>query len=57
MRRIKRIRDIGLLIAVIIYSGAHMPSSHGLARITKSFADGYARGYAGAYASAHDHQK
>jgi hypothetical protein len=46
MRRIKRIRDITLLLVIIVYSGAHMPTSAGLAHISQSFADGYARGYA-----------
>jgi hypothetical protein len=46
MRRIKRIRDIALLLVIIVYSGAHMPTMGGAARISQSFADGYARGYA-----------
>ncbi len=46
MKRLRRIRDISLLLAVIIYSGAHMPTMGAFSRISQSFADGYARGYA-----------
>lgn len=43
MRTFRRMRDICLLLTVIIYSGAHMPTSGGLARVAHSFATGYER--------------
>jgi hypothetical protein len=46
MKRLRRMRDIALLCIVIIYSGAHMPSSGAFSRISQSFAEGFARGYA-----------
>jgi len=40
------VRDIVLLLLVIAYSGAHMPTSDGFAHIGESFKAGYARGVA-----------
>lgn len=45
MKRLRRMRDIALLCIVIIYSGAHMPTMDGAARISQAFADGYHRAY------------
>jgi hypothetical protein len=45
-RVLARMRDIALLCMVIAYSGAHWPTSHGLARISASFKAGYDRGIA-----------
>jgi hypothetical protein len=42
-RAFARMRDIALLCMVIAYSGAHWPSSHGLARVGASFKAGYER--------------
>jgi hypothetical protein len=43
-RGLRGIRDLVLLCMVIAYSGAHWPSSHGLARVGASFKAGYDRG-------------
>lgn len=43
MKRIRRLRDLALLLTVIVYSGAHMPTMGGLSRIGQSFKSGYDR--------------
>lgn len=43
MKTFRRLRDICLLLTIVIYSGAHMPSTGGLARVGDSFKAGYDR--------------
>lgn len=43
MKAFRRVRDIVLLCMVIAYSGAHMPTSQGFARVGASFKAGYDR--------------